>query len=183
MRPVTAPPDSKGLSGIPASIFQLVLITTDSVGRGPATDAAWGLFPGFPCCTWLSPSHQFSHCKRAGGTICDLNGRRKAHRASPGPGSSKCNTLVRFCQTKEELQRKRGGESGRLSSNPISAAGLTWAVLISSLGLSSAWWDLRFPPSLILYAMNNQTCTRCTLPAPVVLFSVNLFKSQINKCV
>lgn len=36
MGSITAPPDSKGLSGIPASIFQLVLILADSIRRGPS---------------------------------------------------------------------------------------------------------------------------------------------------
>ena len=35
MGPITALPDSKGLSGIPASTFQLVLIIADSGGREP----------------------------------------------------------------------------------------------------------------------------------------------------
>lgn len=40
MGPVTAPPDSKGLSGIPVSIRQLVLLPVDSVGRDLIMDAA-----------------------------------------------------------------------------------------------------------------------------------------------
>ena len=145
---------SKGLSGIPASIVQLVLITANSVGREP--DNGWGLRIVFwlPLLQLTEPSHQFSPHPRAGGP-CVIWMRGPDHRASSGPGSSKYNTPAGFCQMREGLGRQGCGDPGwRVRKAEF------WSHLSSTLTLAMLITSLISQVGDDIYIMNHQTCAQ-----------------------